>query len=189
MTRFNDEAELSEWWEISGEPWFAVKDAATDIYILSCNEDGDVFWTAMPNEEDDEATGWLHDWKATYPLDLLEYVPDEDSPSERERRAAEKAWDDALNAVAWCIDHGSPDIGDALSYTAKNNPNRAQTSADVQNSDPILDTSYGHANTLATSGPHSRACGFREHEHGTGCHSNCPTCGGRVRVDAPRSDS
>ena len=26
--------------------------------------------------------------------------------------------------------------------------------------------------------PHSRACGIIPHEHGTGCHSNCPTCGG-----------
>lgn len=77
MTRFHDEAELSEWWELSGEPWFAVRDAATDIYILSCNEDGDVFWTTMPNEEGDDPTGWLRDWKATYPLDLLEYVPED----------------------------------------------------------------------------------------------------------------
>lgn len=28
-------------------------------------------------------------------------------------------------------------------------------------------------------GPHSRACGIRKHEHGSECHSNCPTCGGR----------
>lgn len=27
--------------------------------------------------------------------------------------------------------------------------------------------------------PHSRACGPTNHEHGTGCHSNCPTCGGQ----------
>lgn len=27
--------------------------------------------------------------------------------------------------------------------------------------------------------PHSRACGVTPHEHGTGCHANCPTCGGR----------
>lgn len=27
-------------------------------------------------------------------------------------------------------------------------------------------------------GPHSRACGWRQHEHGPDCHSNCPTCGG-----------
>ena len=26
--------------------------------------------------------------------------------------------------------------------------------------------------------PHSRACGIIPHDHGTGCHSNCPTCGG-----------
>jgi hypothetical protein len=29
------------------------------------------------------------------------------------------------------------------------------------------------------SGPHSRACGFRLHEHGPECHTNCPTCGGQ----------
>lgn len=27
--------------------------------------------------------------------------------------------------------------------------------------------------------PHSRACGFRPHDHGTACHSNCPSCGGK----------
>lgn len=29
------------------------------------------------------------------------------------------------------------------------------------------------------TGPHSRACGVGKHEHGTWCHSNCPTCGGK----------
>lgn len=28
-------------------------------------------------------------------------------------------------------------------------------------------------------GPHSRACGFRKHDHGPACNKNCPTCGGR----------
>jgi len=28
--------------------------------------------------------------------------------------------------------------------------------------------------------PHSRACGFRDHEHGLDCNSNCPTCGGKL---------
>lgn len=27
--------------------------------------------------------------------------------------------------------------------------------------------------------PHSRACGWQKHDHGTACHSNCPTCGGK----------
>ena|SRR6478735_9709535 len=27
--------------------------------------------------------------------------------------------------------------------------------------------------------PHSRACGWRKHDHGTDCHTNCPTCGGK----------
>jgi hypothetical protein len=26
--------------------------------------------------------------------------------------------------------------------------------------------------------PHSRACGWRLHDHGTECHTNCPTCEG-----------
>jgi hypothetical protein len=26
--------------------------------------------------------------------------------------------------------------------------------------------------------PHSRACGIRQHDHGTACHPNCPTCHG-----------
>lgn len=28
--------------------------------------------------------------------------------------------------------------------------------------------------------PHSRACGFGEHEHGPVCHANCPSCRGEV---------
>lgn len=28
--------------------------------------------------------------------------------------------------------------------------------------------------------PHSRACGFRRHDHGPDCHPNCPTCGGKT---------
>ena len=28
--------------------------------------------------------------------------------------------------------------------------------------------------------PHSRACGIGDHEHGTGCSTNCPTCRGRA---------
>lgn len=28
-------------------------------------------------------------------------------------------------------------------------------------------------------GPHSRACGIRQHEHGVGCSTNCPTCAGK----------
>lgn len=28
-------------------------------------------------------------------------------------------------------------------------------------------------------GPHSRACGISPHPHGSMCHSNCPTCGGK----------
>ena len=27
--------------------------------------------------------------------------------------------------------------------------------------------------------PHSRACGWRKHDHGVDCSSNCPTCGGK----------
>lgn len=29
------------------------------------------------------------------------------------------------------------------------------------------------------TGPHSRACGTLAHPHGTPCHANCPTCGGK----------
>lgn len=28
--------------------------------------------------------------------------------------------------------------------------------------------------------PHSRACGPTMHAHGSACHSNCPTCGGKA---------
>lgn len=36
-----------------------------------------------------------------------------------------------------------------------------------------------------TALPHSRACGFRKHDHGVECSRNCPTCGGSVI--APRT--
>jgi hypothetical protein len=32
----------------------------------------------------------------------------------------------------------------------------------------------------STVGAHSRACGIRQHEHGTGCARDCPTCHGRL---------
>lgn len=35
-------------------------------------------------------------------------------------------------------------------------------------------------------GPHSRACGIVSHDHGFGCHSNCPTCHGSA-LSAPVS--
>lgn len=31
--------------------------------------------------------------------------------------------------------------------------------------------------------PHSRACGFRKHEHGTDCNPNCQTCHGRSEAN------
>lgn len=30
--------------------------------------------------------------------------------------------------------------------------------------------------------PHSRACGIHKHDHGPGCHPNCPTCGGKAET-------
>lgn len=36
--------------------------------------------------------------------------------------------------------------------------------------------------------PHSRACGIRAHEHGTACHTNCPTCGGKAAAVEPSRD-
>ena len=41
-------------------------------------------------------------------------------PLIREREAA--AWESAVQAVAWCLDHGEPSAAAALAYTAKNNP-------------------------------------------------------------------
>lgn len=35
---------------------------------------------------------------------------------------------------------------------------------------------------MSDSRPHSRACGIIPHDHGWGCHGNCPTCHGK---DAP----
>jgi len=39
------------------------------------------------------------------------------------------------------------------------------------------------------SEPHSRACGFRWHDHGAECHSNCPTCGGKPKEITARSEA
>lgn len=36
-----------------------------------------------------------------------------------------------------------------------------------------------HQLIAADQRPHSRACGWRAHPHGSACHANCPTCGGR----------
>ena len=33
--------------------------------------------------------------------------------------------------------------------------------------------------------PHSRACGWRKHDHGVDCSSNCPTCGGKEMTAEP----
>lgn len=30
--------------------------------------------------------------------------------------------------------------------------------------------------------PHSKACGFRMHEHGSQCSSSCPTCHGYLSI-------
>lgn len=40
------------------------------------------------------------------------------------------------------------------------------------------------------TGPHSRACGVRPHDHGVFCNSNCPTCKGRpfLKENHPMSD-
>jgi hypothetical protein len=41
-----------------------------------------------------------------------------------------------------------------------------------------------------SEGPHSRACGIRRHNHGSDCHANCPTCGGRHRaISAEQADA
>lgn len=45
----------------------------------------------------------------------------------------------------------------------------AGASVTVERSDPPSE---------GRDGPHSRACGWRPHEHGPACHKNCPTCGG-----------
>jgi len=34
-------------------------------------------------------------------------------------------------------------------------------------------------------GPHSRACGWRPHDHGSACSTNCPTCHGRPAPSTP----
>jgi len=34
--------------------------------------------------------------------------------------------------------------------------------------------------------PHSRACGPVSHQHGSSCHSNCPSCGGLDNKRATR---
>lgn len=42
--------------------------------------------------------------------------------------------------------------------------------------------------------PHSRACGWRQHPHGSACSVNCPTCGGQLNlpshvvVESPNAD-
>lgn len=40
-----------------------------------------------------------------------------------------------------------------------------------------------------TEDPHSRACGATKHDHGSACHSNCPTCRGSDRLATPVVES
>ncbi len=42
---------------------------------------------------------------------------------------------------------------------------------------------------IGTTSPHSRACGFQNHDHGSDCHSNCPTCHGEVIETKPVTTS
>lgn len=37
--------------------------------------------------------------------------------------------------------------------------------------------------------PHSRACGWRNHPHGSDCHPNCPTCHGHAPLVVPNEHS
>jgi hypothetical protein len=37
---------------------------------------------------------------------------------------AEQAWDEAVEAVAWCLDNGEPSAAAALAYVHKGNPHR-----------------------------------------------------------------
>lgn len=37
------------------------------------------------------------------------------------------AWDEAVQAVAWCLDNGEPSAAAALAYVVKNNPYRDLT--------------------------------------------------------------
>ena len=45
----------------------------------------------------------------------------------------------------------------------------------------VFDATYEKVEVLEPSpyGPHSRACGIHQHNHGHECSTNCPTCGGK----------
>jgi hypothetical protein len=82
MTAFKDDDALAEWWAEHGEPWFAVQDATTDIFMISMTEDGDAFYVGMPQaltDEPDSPTddnrGWMSSFPGVWPLNLLEVGP------------------------------------------------------------------------------------------------------------------
>lgn len=91
--------DLESWWEKSGDPWFAVEDAHTDLYLIFSTED-DAAFRGVPVEEDEDGksidyrTGPLSDFSGAFPLKLLEPL-DEDTL----RRTAERAWDAAVAVI------------------------------------------------------------------------------------------
>lgn len=58
---------------------------------------------------------------------MLRSLPDD---REGETVTAERAWSDALEAVAWCLDSGESSVDYALAYVAKNNPHAAPAAPD-----------------------------------------------------------
>lgn len=44
-----------------------------------------------------------------------------------------------------------------------------------------------NTDTESIEAPHSRACGYVKHDHGPDCHTNCPTCHGKVMTEIPHT--
>ena len=94
----------------------------------------------------------------------------------RKERAAVEPEQDIRGRIAELLirraDKESPNAKEALRFMA----------GVVRSGDDLPESMLGAAPVEPeTKGlPHSRACGWREHPHGTSCSSNCPTCAGQV---------
>lgn len=50
----------------------------------------------------------------------------------RDQKQREQGWDDALNAIAWCVENGSPNLTDAIEYVGRHNAHRVPEPDDSQ---------------------------------------------------------
>jgi len=95
-----------------------------DHYAAGCSLDGNGGWDCVDeydksfHPDSDE-----YDRTAEFTMWLLDEI--EDWLAQVKATARAEAWDEAIQAVAWCLDNGEPSAPAALVYTAEHNPYRS----------------------------------------------------------------